>query len=166
MLYLKPALQALLPAWRGDDGATVSEINDLLRASRETAELLLEDEQLGAALERLLDQQEILGREWLDRPTTFAVQFARAAAHYDLPLVATQHAFAYSWLDNQVAAATKLIPLGQTQAQAVLLAMLPAIPPAVAAANARPRSEWGFSLPGLALASARHETQYTRLFRS
>jgi urease accessory protein len=60
----------------------------------------------------------------------------------------------------------KLVPLGHTAGQRILLALGDEIPAAVAAAEACPDDGIGLSLPGFAIASARHETQYTRLFRS
>lgn len=161
-----PALVYLIPAWRAGDSELLNQYNDVILASRETFELQLEDEQLGAALARLLNAQQIPGADSLTVAPSYVSQFARACAHYQLAVTDAQQAFAYSWLENQIAAATKLVPLGQTEAQNLLMALLPAIPPVCARAEHLPPASWGISLPGLALASARHETQYCRLFRS
>ncbi|MEB3735646.1 urease accessory UreF family protein [Halopseudomonas pachastrellae] len=67
---------------------------------------------------------------------------------------------------NQTGAATKLIPLGQTDAQRLLDRMLPDLPAVVDTAATLSADDLGAGLPGLAFASARHEHQYTRLFRS
>src|SRR5690606_29613043 len=72
----------------------------------------------------------------------------------------------WSWLENQTGAATKLIPLGQTDAQRLLDRLLPSLGPIVDQALLLTDDELGAGLPGLAFASARHEHQYTRLFRS
>ena len=69
-------------------------------------------------------------------------------------------------MENQVAAATKLLPLGQSAAQRILDDLIGIIPGAVSASQSASDAEIGSSLPGLAMASALHETQYTRLFRS
>ena len=73
---------------------------------------------------------------------------------------------AWSWLENQVAAAIKLVPLGQTQGQQVQLIIGTRIPYAVDRGLSLNDDEIGASAPALGIASARHETQYTRLFRS
>ena len=67
---------------------------------------------------------------------------------------------------NQVMAAVKAVPLGQTDGQRMLLGLGERIGPAVEAAMALPDDEVGNFAPGLALLSSRHETQYSRLFRS
>ena len=74
--------------------------------------------------------------------------------------------YVYSWLENQVAAATKLVPLGQSSAQRLLGELLQQVPMAMATAAAMADDDIGASLPRVALASCWHETQYSRLFRS
>lgn len=160
-----PVLARLHEAWSERDIAKVRYWNGYLRAARETHELLLEDEQMGLALNRLLRSFAIEGAD-TDMPACYASQFALAANHWALPLPETLLGFAYSWLENQMAAATKLAPLGQTQAQTFLLELLGLIETVCDEAMNLPDDAIGFSLPGLALASARHERQYSRLFRS
>jgi urease accessory protein len=70
------------------------------------------------------------------------------------------------WTENQVAAAIKLIPLGQTAGQRMLYATAALLPEVVARALAVEDDDIGQSATALAIASARHETQYTRIFRS
>ncbi len=72
----------------------------------------------------------------------------------------------WSWLENQVLAAIKLVPLGQVAGQRMLLALGARFPPSSRAATALDDDDIASFAPGLALASARHETQYSRLFRS
>ena len=74
--------------------------------------------------------------------------------------------FAWAWLENQLAVACKALPLGHTAAQRVIEQLRPALVDAVNQALALDDDELGPVLPGLALASALHETQYSRLFRS
>lgn len=78
-------------------------------------------------------------------------------------------AYCFSWAENQVAAAIKAIPLGQLAGQKLLFAMHARLPTVVAEAvrraNADPPQLSTFS-PHLGVLSARHETQYSRLFRS
>jgi len=74
--------------------------------------------------------------------------------------------FVWSWLENQVAAATKLVPLGQSHAQILLGEMQLVIPEAIEFSQTLDEFTLGGSLPALAIASSLHETQYSRLFRS
>lgn len=163
-----PVLMAAYRAWQHNDFLAVNEWNFFLRACRETSELLLEDEQLGVALQRLLLDLEAPASaiNTLNAKPTFAIMFALAGQHWKIPLTDLMHSFAYSWLENQVAAATKILPLGQTAAQKLLLQILPEIPNAIAAAQTLPVEAIGASLPGQVMASSSHEYQYSRLFRS
>lgn len=134
-------------------------------ACRETRELLLTDTATGAALVRLLAQLEVpVPLE--EAEVSFVTAFALAAHHWQLGVAVAMPGLVWSWLENQVAAATKLVPLGQTQAQRLLGEIQRQVPAAIARAGRLKDSELGGGLPGLAIASARHEHQYTRLFRS
>src|SRR4030095_16961195 len=75
-------------------------------------------------------------------------------------------AYLWSWLENQVLAAMKTIPLGQVAGQKMLLALGAAIPAAVARVQQVADDDITSFAPGLAIASARRETQYSRLCRS
>jgi urease accessory protein len=104
---------------------------------------------------------------WLERESvTQACLFALAAIRFELPPGSTLLGFAFSWAENQVGALSRLVPLGQLSAQRVLSTVGAAIPAAVEKSRALPDGALGATLPGLALASALHETQYTRLFKS
>ena len=153
-----------------DDGDldAVSEWNDWLLANRETAELYLEDSQQGGALLRLLCSLEIPpALDWPRRePIALMTAFAMAGWHWQTGTRQLALGVLWSWLENQAGAATKLIPLGQTDAQRLLDRLLPRLPLIVDAATQLRDDELGAGLPGLAFASARHEHQYTRLFRS
>jgi len=144
----------------------LDEWNDLLLASRETSELLLEDQQVGGALWRLLTSLGVPDLPALAQPPGYAVAFAVACANWEIDRDTTCSAYCFSWLENQVTAATKLVPLGQSAAQALLLELLEEVDEACAAARAVTGDAIGLSCPGLALASCRHEHQHTRLFRS
>lgn len=147
------------------------EHNQLLIASRESAELRLADVAMGKALVRLITQLEhIDSDDYLDhlklKEISFVSAFALIAYLCKLDLLEAQSGFCWTYIDNQVAAATKLVPLGQTQAQNMLFALSEQAESAISIANALALEEVGASLPRLAMASAWHETQYTRLFRS
>ncbi len=100
------------------------------------------------------------------RELSYAAAFALAAAAFELPLPLAAEAYVWSWLEGQVLAGVKLVPLGQVAGQRLLLALAAQIPAAIGRGLALDEAEIGGALPALALASALHETQYTRLFRS
>ncbi|MBX2848165.1 MAG: hypothetical protein KTR16_07595 [Acidiferrobacterales bacterium] len=162
-----PILLRCYSAWQNRDIGKLREWNDFLIATRETKELLLEDSQLGMALARVLEAHGIETHRELGLETpSFAVLFALAGVEWGIAKDALLQGFAWSWLENQVAAATKTIPLGQTQAQKILMSLLEYIPEVVERAQELNDDEIGAGLPGLALASSLHERQYSRLFRS
>ncbi|MGB4875524.1 MAG: urease accessory UreF family protein [Candidatus Competibacter sp.] len=163
-----PVFARLYRAWRDSDAEAVKRWNAWLYASREAAELQREDRQLGQALARLLAD---LGLDeaapWRGAPRVcFATLFALAAARWDIPPPQAATGYAWTWLENQVTAATRLIPLGQTASQRLLSIAGPAVTAALAEGLSLADEEIGAAAPGLALAGALHETQYSRLFRS
>jgi urease accessory protein len=163
-----PVLAALYRAWSEADLARVRSLSQFLHACRETAELGAEDRQLGAALARVLHGLGIEQAEpWIADPdATFVTSLSLAAVSYALPVQAAALGFLFSWLENQVAAATRLVPIGHIAAQRVLSRVLVALPAAVSRGLDLPCEAAGFLAPGLAAASALHETTYSRLFRS
>ena len=99
-------------------------------------------------------------------PVTQPAAYALAAQAFAVPVGNALTAYVWSWLENQVLAAMKLVPLGQGAGQRLLLALGARIPQVVGTATSRDDADLSTFAPGLYLASARHETQYTRLFRS
>lgn len=163
-----PVLSRLHAAWMAEDGEQVEYWAAFLHASRESEELQAEDRQLGGALARLLTDLELgEARPWISHPCrSFAVLFALAGARWGIPTKDTLAGYLWAWAENQVAAAIKLVPLGQTAGQRILSRMLQRIPFAVERASGFGDEDIGFFTPGLSIASAAHETQYSRLFRS
>ncbi|QJQ96955.1 MULTISPECIES: urease accessory protein UreF [Halomonadaceae] len=166
-----PALMRLQQAWAQRDDEAVSEWNDWLAANRETAELAAEDSRLGAALARLLKSLALLpNRPSSETPLPagagYVTLFAWTAHARGVPVRQTLLGFAWAWLENQLAVACKALPLGHTAAQRLIERLRPALVGAVDKALVLDDQELGPLLPGLALASAQHETQYSRLFRS
>ena len=141
-------------------------LNDLALACRETKELRLNDTAMGEALFRLMGSLHIdTPFKRLDQ-MSFVTLFAIAASHWNLKPDLACLGFAWSWLENQIAAATKLVPLGQTQAQELLGELQTDIRHAIAMSLTIEEDRIGAGLPTIAIASAQHETQYSRLFRS
>ncbi|AXY44154.1 urease accessory protein UreF [Halomonas sp. JS92-SW72] len=162
-----PALSRLHAAWSEGDGEAVAEWDRWLAANRETAELAAEDARLGASLKRLLGSLALLPEEAeLPEGAGYVTLFAWAARVRGIPVRQALLGFAWAWLENQLAVACKALPLGHTAAQRIVERLRPALVAAVDEALALPDDELGPALPGLALASALHETQYSRLFRS
>ena len=169
LLYLDlPVLRRMHKAWGTLDIEQINHYNALLRACRETRELLLEDEQMGQALNRLLQSLGVAEAApvYSQMPPGYVSQFALAGNHWQIDTETLCQGFVWSWLENQVAAATKLVPLGQTRAQQLLVALMPVIPRVCQLSADVTDDELGMSLPGLAMASSLHEHQYSRLFRS
>jgi urease accessory protein len=163
-----PVLSRVYDAWQTNDVEQVNDWNQFLQACRESAEFELEDIQMGRALMRLLASLEIPeALAWpRQKPVCFVTAFALAGVYWKVNLPALRQGYCWSWLENQVAAATKLIPLGQTDAQKLLLSLMASVEQCCIASEHIEDDDIGAGLPGLALISAQHETQYSRLFRS
>jgi urease accessory protein len=165
-----PVMLRVQHAAAAADAETVTHWNEFLCANRESAEFALEDAQLGGSLVRLLSSQGVEAA-WLlaacaDPKPAHAVVFGVACAHFGIAPEASVLGYLLSFAENQVTAALKCLQLGQTAGQRVLGALIAKLDALVAAVLARSDAELGAFAPGLALASALHASQYTRLFRS
>ena len=140
------------------------EWNEVFLASRETAELRAETVQMGYSLNRLFKDLG-LGEVPVEEPS-FPAAFAYAAARWNIQPEAALQAYLWAWLENQVMAAVKAVPLGQTDGQRILLSLGDRIEGLVKKAMQMKDDDIGNFAPGLAHLSSRHETQYSRLFRS
>ncbi len=163
-----PLLARLRRAWEDAEEAAVRALSRRLLASRGSAELQAEDRQLGQALARLLaDLGHSAAADWArDADATFATLFALAGTVWGIGRRELLAGYAWTWCENQTAAAVKLVPLGQTAGQRLLLAAGERLEGAVERALALAEEDIGLTAPGLALAASLHETQYSRLFRS
>jgi urease accessory protein len=167
-----PVLARVHAAWGAADRAAAWGWSELLYASRPTAELQAEERHLARALARVLGGQGVRDVEALVAEArggaglTYAAVFAVACRAWEIPAPAALGGFAFAWTEAQVGAALRLVPLGQSAGQRILNAAVAAIPAAVAAALVLPDDDVGAAAPAHAVASARHETQYSRLFRS
>jgi urease accessory protein len=160
-------------AWRasGDTGL-LNEITDEAAAWRATSELALESRQQGAAFLAVTRKAwphpalEVFAAMRKGQATPHAVAVAVACAAHGVPLQPALEAFLHGFAANLVSAGVRLIPLGQTDGQMALARLAALIPAVAASALAADRDELGSSAFMLDLLSMRHETQYTRLFRS
>ena len=162
------SLARLYQAVEDRDPQRLRHWGERLYASRETRELRLEERNRARALTTLLIDlgMEQAAHRRAELALCQAAPYALASAHWGIALEDCVLGYAWGWLENQVAAAVKLIPLGQTDGQRAQLQLAEALPGLVDKALALADSDIGAGAPALAIASARHETQYTRLFRS
>jgi urease accessory protein len=141
------------------------------RASRESRELRAETEQMGTSLVKLATDLGILDDASVAlaasvAPITLPAAFALACRALGVRSEPAVAGYVMSWLENQVLVAVKALPLGQVAGQRMLLVLAGRIPAVVARASTLDDDDVVSFAPGLALASARHELQYSRLFRS
>jgi urease accessory protein len=163
-----PLLGRFYSAWESHNVAQIQQWSHILIAYRETAELRAEDKHTGQALARLLASLGIEEmRAWESCVETTLVNiFAFASVHWQIPLREAMLGYLWSWLENQVLCAIKLVPLGQVAGQTLLSELIHTIPTLVSAALEMTDDTLGSSTLGIAMMSSRHETQYSRLFRS
>ena len=174
--YEAPLCLALFRAAQAGDLATLQALHDDFLASRETAELRAETEQMGRSLLHLLAgldlppavATDVERRRSSDAAASLPLAWGLAAAGLGIPPTAALTAYLWAWAENQTMAALKAVPLGQQAGQRMLSALMPALDDAVLCAEtlAEQPDNWHNLCPGMALASAWHETQYSRLFRS
>jgi urease accessory protein len=163
-----PLLPRMHAACAERDAAGLSALVDRLIAARETAELRLEEGNRGRALADLLGAWGLAdAADWRPRlARSQAAGFAFASAAWGLDPRQAAGAYAWSWLENLVLAAVKIVPLGQTQGQQCLARLAGQVAAALNTAFGLEDDAIGASSPALAIASSAHETQYTRLYRS
>jgi urease accessory protein len=166
-------LAQAIPAWRSDHLARVRELNEWVLQTRETHEQRLQTEQMGRSFVEWLRNQHAVNPDTLTRveslgamDPTYPVAFALAIARTQASVRDGLLAFAFGWAENMVQAALKAVPLGQNAGQRILARLAGEIPVAVDHALKLTDTDRQAFSPMLAILSAQHETQYSRLFRS
>lgn len=159
-----------IPAWRAGDGLRLNALNNWLLLTRETSESRQQTQQMGRSMIEWLKglQPEVLESKaamGLSDPS-YPLAFALAASLTQAGVRDALLAYAFGWAENMTQAAVKSVPLGQSAGQRVLQALTEAIPQAVDLALSLGDDERQAFCPMLAILGARHETQYSRLFRS
>ena len=159
-----------LPAWQREDHARIASLNAWVLQTRESSEMRAQTEQMGRSL-----------LEWLRNHTTasaaqietlaalqpsYPLAFALAASSTGAPLRDCLLSYAFGWAENMVQAAVKSVPLGQSAGQRILSALSAEIPAAIDHALTLADDKRQAFSPMLAILSAQHEIQYSRLFRS
>lgn len=168
MLYLDvPLLIRFIKAWSENDKAALDRWNEYLLASRETAELRLEESNRARAFSQVIISLDPGASEVKQQLLQSQhACFSYACCRWDIPVEHACTGMLWSWLENQVLSAVKIIPLGQTAGQQLLFKLAGSIPQIIQQAQTIKDDHLGASPMALAIASSRHETQYTRLFRS
>lgn len=170
--YEAPLVAALMTAWATGDLPEIRRLDNDFLASRESAELRAETVQMGFSLRRLLhdlrdDSLASIAASIADWPeVAFPTVWAGIASRWGIECESAIAAYLWAWAENQVMAALKAVPLGQASGQRLLAGLGGRIPAIADSALALPETEWSNLTPGFAITCARHETQYSRLFRS
>ncbi len=163
-----PILLRMYTAWEQGDFDKLIYWSRYLLASRESQEIQQEDHYIGTALSKLLvdldcsQADKIKGQSFV----TYATAFSLAAVEWQVTSEDCCSGYLWAWCENQVNAAIKLIPLGQTAGQRMISSLINEIPACIDTAMELDDDEIGSTAIGLGIASAKHETQYSRLFRS
>ncbi|MDP9900527.1 urease accessory protein UreF [Variovorax ginsengisoli] len=162
-----PVVAQAIAAWRDDDRARIEALNAWVLQTRESAEFLLQTEQMGRSfVEWLKLHHDDVASQFDGLAITYPVAFAFAASRTQASVRDGTLAFAFGWAENMIGAAVKSVPLGQSAGQRMLGRLMQEIPDAVDRAIALGDDDRQAFSPMLAIHSARHETQYSRLFRS
>ena len=180
---------AAVIAARAHDGERLAQLDGWVRQTRETSELRQQTEQMGKSLGDWEKSVGFAGAPhhptqtstrgypvgWGERQRTppaaaiartYPVAFAIAASDSGASPRHIALAYAFGWAENMMQAAIKAVPLGQSSGQRILSRLAQEIPGAVDQALALGDDERQSFTPMLAILSAQHETQYSRLFRS
>jgi len=167
------AIAQAVPAWQAMNTARLQQLNAWVLATRESSEMRLQTVQMGKSLldwlRNLLDHCPA-SPEALEclaaLPPTYPLAYALALACTRAPIDQALQTYAFGWAENMTQAALKAVPLGQSSGQRMLAALALTIGGAVQTAiSCNDEMRQAFS-PMLAILSSRHETQYSRLFRS
>ncbi|MFH0997081.1 MAG: urease accessory protein UreF [Pseudomonadota bacterium] len=168
-LFEAPLFACLYRAWLDGNDGEIRRLNAEFLASRETSELRAETAQMGYSLRRLAGELPDCDLEpfFLKiAETAFPTVWTAMAAAWKIPVTEAICAYLFNWSENQIMAAVKLVPLGQTAGQRLLLRLGERIPEVAARALNLPEESWNNFAPGFAIAASLHESQYSRLFRS
>jgi len=159
-----------IPAWQAMNINRLKDLSQWVHTTRETNEMRLQTEQMGRSLLDWLRIQNKATETALKlcsemRPT-YPMAMSLALSLANAPLDQALQAYAFGWAENMTQAALKAVPLGQVSGQKILARLAQEIPDAVQHAIALRDDQRQAFCPMLAVMSARHETQYSRLFRS
>ena len=159
-----------VPAWQQGDHARIAALNAWVLQTRESSELRAQTEQMGRSLLEWLRNHTTASAAQIETlaalQPTYPMAFALAASSTGALLRDCLLSYAFGWAENMVQAAIKSVPLGQSAGQRILSALSAEIPAAIDHALRLTDTERQAYSPMLAILSAQHEIQYSRLFRS
>jgi urease accessory protein len=163
-------LAQAIPAWQAAESNRVVALTAWVLQTRESSELRAQTEQMGRSLLEWLRNHTTATASQIgllaELQPTYPLAFALAASATGAPVREGLLAYAFGWAENMVQAAIKSVPLGQSAGQRILSALTAEIPAAIDHALSLPDSARQAFSPMLAILSAQHEVQYSRLFRS
>jgi urease accessory protein len=163
-----PILKRMYQAMENEDANELEQWCDTLLACRESSELQEEEQTRGRALATLLGNLDLtntaLPLSILKRSQLAG--YVLAARQWHIDVVDAALGYVWAWLENQVITGIKIVPLGQTQGQQLLMELSPKIPGIVTHGLQLGDHDIGAASPALVLACSMHESQYTRLYRS
>ncbi len=152
------------------DYQKISYCNDWLSANRESQELRQQSWQIGNNLVRLINALESSHNPHFvvlfPKPCNRAIAFSLITAHWQIPLNQSRLGYIHNWLNNLISVGIKLIPLGQTEGQKILLEINQQLISITEEIMTIKDEDLASCSWGLSLASMQHETLYSRLFRS
>ena len=166
-----PLVASAHDAWTSNDAARITELNTWMLITRESRELRAQTEQMGRSMLEWLRQQasadeRVATLAALAPSPTWPIAFALAAAQTGATAHDSVLAYGFSWAENQVQAALKSVPLGQSAGQRILAQLAQELVPLAQTALTLGDEQRQAFAPLLAIRSSQHETQYSRLFRS
>ncbi|OWV92844.1 urease accessory protein UreF [Rhizobium sp. R72] len=157
----------MIQALYAKDRSAFAYANAWLAACRESSEMQAEDRRMGEALIFLLKELHVPAAEaYPGVELTYPASFAIAAHHWQVAPLPALEGLMWAVAEAQVAAAIRLVPLGHVAGQRILIDAVTVVERGAALAITLDDSEIGNLSVAQAMASAWHETQYSRLFRS
>jgi urease accessory protein len=169
--YELPILLELYKSWSANDVEKILYWDRHFKACKDSSESLAETIQTGYSLRRLICDLGEFPEEFLNQivqinEPAFPTLYSGLCCIWNIGAEDMLHAYAWSWAENQVSVAMKSVPLGQVAGQKILLFIGTKLTSVVESAFALPIADISNSMPALSIFSSRHETQYSRLFRS
>jgi urease accessory protein len=169
--YEVDCLEKMSKAWIAQDFDALRGLNDEFLATRESAELRSATVQMGFSMRALLEvlphlPRTLIGALQAMREPSLPCAWSGAATAWAISPCDSTAAYLWSWAENQVLVAMKSVPIGQSTGQRVLLEMGSQIAQLMERRQSRDDRKLSNFVPGLAILSSQHETQYSRLFRS
>lgn len=169
--YELPILRTMLEAWRNSDHQILAELNQDYLITRETSEIQKETLQMGYALKGIIQEMSIISSHSTEflmqlEYVTFPLGFSFCSFMTDLSVEEMLTSHVWSFIENQILVAIKVVPLGQNAGQRLLNRLIPVGEESIRQSMTLSPDDWSNFSPLQAIASAKHETQYSRLFRS